>query len=1009
MIKKKKHLRVSAANKALLTTILSMIVIFALMTALAVNAVYSSNLDILRQQDSLHARHTALLIQDSFTYVSGMLTVLQKSLGTMNLQIASERETADGLLTAVMEMNPNILDAWFAFKRDVYEPGRYYIRELIRRNGVIEEVPRDWDDSGIEDPSVSPWIAVPLATGGVYFDGVAKYDYGSGIGELYTATLALPITQRDEETGGETVIGVCGIDINYRDMFLPIDNPESFQSHATILLNEDMDILHAHDQTLVGKNLKDLVDIEALNGEEAVTLDSPFSGDMSLASLRSIPVKAASWSLPLLAYMETPLNRMGSTAGQVAALMVTAGAVCMLLLIFIAFITIYSFVRPLKKLTSDAQQIARGNLDVAFNAVGDTEINNPKNEVAVLQRSLMKMVETLKDHLNVVERRVDERTYELKLVTKEAEEAKDRAEEADIIKTQFLANMSHEIRTPMNAIIGMSDLMLSEELSKHQRRYAEDIKISATSLLGIINDILDISKIQAKKLSLIPIHYDFKTMLDNINSIAGFLVAEKEVEYQFVVQGDLPKCLYGDDVRLRQILLNVVSNAVKFTEKGFVRLAVSVTGANMKFSVSDSGIGIKSEDIPRLFEEFIQADKHKNRNRTGTGLGLSITKSLVTMMGGSISVDSVYGEGSVFRIILPIVLGDESKIAPSEKETGAVYAPNAKVLVVDDNAINLNVACGLLRLCGITADTALSGRQAIDMALRNEYDLIFMDHMMPEMDGNETTVILRERGVTVPIVALTANAVAGAKETFLAFGMNDLLVKPIEKPVFHRILEKWLPPDKLQDPPEMVISEANWHDLFFRKLEEIDGLSVDLGLKRVSGQRDVYESSLKYMIRQIEKDSEVLPAFLDTVDMHNFTITIHGLKGSLANIGAMELSANALELENAGAQEDAVFCALNLSHFLLALEKLYIALEEAFAVMKYETEEPAVIPPELPPIFAALEQAFDEMDFMAIDKGIEILDSLKVGGILKERIHQIKDAVLMMEYEEAKSIMRGMM
>jgi signal transduction histidine kinase/FixJ family two-component response regulator/HPt (histidine-containing phosphotransfer) domain-containing protein len=993
---------VSAVNKAMLITLASMILIFALMTGLAVNSVYRSNLNILQNQDELHAKHTALLVQDSFKYITGMLTLVQESLEPMNLSVEQERQTADGLLTAMMELNPNVMDAWFAFKRDVYEPGLYYVREFIRRNGVIENVPRDWDDGTLEDTGKNPWIAEPLATGEVYFDGVGSYDYGSGIGEVYTATLALPILGTDRESGGETVVGVCGIDIQYRDMFLPIDSPETVQTHTTVLLSDDMRILHAHDPALVGSYLTEYIDVESLNGSE--TIDSPFTGERSLVSLHPILVEAANWSLPLFAYMEMPVERMDSSAGHVAALMIIAGVFSLSVLLGITYITIYNFVKPLKKLTSDAQQIARGNLNISFHAVKEKELSNPKNEVAMLQRSLMTMVETLKNHLNVVEQRVDERTYELKLMSKEAEEAKDRAEESDVIKTQFLANMSHEIRTPMNAIIGMSDLMLSEELSQHQRRYAEDIKISATSLLGIINDILDISKIQSRKLNLIPTHYDFWALLDNINSIVGFLVSEQSVTFTMSMPDNLPRCLYGDDVRLRQILLNVLSNAAKFTEKGFVRMEIQYNGADMEFVISDSGVGIREEAIPYLFDTFTQADPQKNRKRTGTGLGLSITKSLVQMMGGKISVKSVYGEGSVFSITLPVVLGDEAKLEPDEKSSDAVYAPNASVLVVDDNAINLNVACGLLRLCGITADTAMSGAQAIEMVLRNAYDLVFMDHMMPEMDGNQVTVNLREKGVTIPIVALTANAVAGSKDLFLSAGMNDLLVKPIEKPLLYRILEKWLPPEKLQTPPEPELSDADMHDALFRKLEGIKTLSVELGLARVSGQRDVYESSLKHMIRQIAKDSVSLPAFLEAVDMRSFTITAHSLKGSLANIGAMQLSDYAQELEEAGARDDAVYCALNISDFIRALDELHTDLTNAFAVLK--SKKPADIPPELPLIFARLERALDTMNFAEIDDAVETLKAMRLGGALADAVQDIKDAVLIMEYEEVKNIMR---
>ncbi|MDR1692858.1 MAG: response regulator [Oscillospiraceae bacterium] len=987
-----------SVNRALLVTIVSMTLVFSFMTVLSVNAIQRSNLSTLREQDEFHAQHTALLVQDSFTFVAGMLTLVQKALGPMDLTSEVERATADGLLVSLMELNPNVVDSWFAFKRGVFEPGRYYIREFIRRNGVIENVPRDLDDSGVEDTEIQPWIAVPMIGGEVYFDGVEPYDYGEGIGYLHTATLAFPV--RDPEGG---LIGVCGIDIQYRGMFLPIDNPETVNAHSAILLSEDMRILHSRYPQIISENLADYLDVDALKDKNASVIVSPFTGERVLASLRAIPVSGTDWAIPLYSYLETPFGETDTAAGHVITLMVAAGSAGLGLLIFIVYISINSFVKPLRMLTADARQVAMGNLDVPFAAV--TKGENPKNEVTELRHSLMIMVETLKNHLNVVEQRVDERTYELKLMTKEAEEAKNRAEEADIVKTQFLANVSHEIRTPMNAIIGMSDLMLSEELNTHLRRYAEDIKVSATSLLGIINDILDISKIQARKLSLVPAHFNFLTLLDNIDSIVGFLVSEKEIDFQISRAADLPRCLYGDDIRLRQILLNVLGNAVKFTEKGFVRLVVNYFRGEIEFIVSDSGIGIPNEELPKLFEAFRQADPKRNRYRTGTGLGLSITKSLVDIMGGEITVQSVYGQGSVFRITLPATLGDESLVAPDEKAVDAVYAPSAKVLVVDDNAINLNVACGLLRLCGITADTVLSGADAIRTAKRQVYDLIFMDHMMPEMDGNEATVILRRQGVTAPIIALTANAVAGSKELFLEAGMNDLLIKPIEKPLFNRILKNWLPPEKLETPPLREPSETERHDKFFDKLKEIKGLSPELGLKRISGQQDVYESSLRYMLRQIEKDRDVLTLSLNALDMRSFAITAHGLKGSLANIGASGLSDFALELESAAVKEDAVFCALNLSAFLLELDDLHAALTDAFALMKGEWSA-AEIPPELPPIFANLERALDNMDFSGIELNMDTLTGMRLHGALGDAVRRIKDAVLIMEYDEAKDIIR---
>jgi CheY-like chemotaxis protein len=382
-------------------------------------------------------------------------------------------------------------------------------------------------------------------------------------------------------------------------------------------------------------------------------------------------------------------------------------------------------------------------------------------------------------------------------------------------------------------------------------------------------------------------------------------------------------------------------------------------------------------------------------------------------------VESTYGEGSSFHVVIPNVTGDEALIYNAVSNEITLYAPDAKVLVVDDNEMNLSVARGLLRLYKINGETAKSGQQAVDMVRQNKYDLVFMDHMMPEMDGIEATRIIRESGITVPIIAFTANATLGAREIMLAAGMDDYLSKPISKKEFAYMLNTWLPREKLLVPPADTVddeaaagektgarvykttaAETEESIEFWRKVNQIEGLSISIGLDRIEGERELFKKTLKLMLYEIEKSDKNLREFLAAGDMGNFSIEVHGIKGSLANIGAMELAETAYALETASGKKDKDYCVSNLPDFLEKLSGLGQKLQEAFSATD-PADEPMEIPPELPAILLRLTVAFSETDLALIDTEVENLDALNPAGSLKNEIERIKDAVMMMDYDSA--------
>ncbi len=501
----------------------------------------------------------------------------------------------------------------------------------------------------------------------------------------------------------------------------------------------------------------------------------------------------------------------------------------------------------------------------------------------------------------------------------ELETAMTEAKKATHARDLFLANMSHEIRTPINTILGLNELILRESQEENIREYALDIKQAGSILLSLISDILDFSQIQSGKMEIQDGIYDISSVLNDLINSISIPLRKKKLQLELEVAEDIPYKLSGDEVHLRQIIGNLLSNAAKYTKAGTVTLHVSWQPHSedaiwLKVAVEDTGIGIKEKDIKKIFGTFNRLDMEASRAEEGTGLGLAVTNRLVEMMGGKLEVTSEYGKGSVFsfsvvqKVIDRKPLGDFRKQYDKSMKNAVSYkekfiAPLGKILIVDDNAMNLAVAQDLLRKTKLQIDVAASGEECLELLKRKEYHLICMDHMMPLMDGVQTLHAIRELegnpSKDIPVIALTANAVIGARDFYLEAGFQDYLTKPIEPEKFEDILLKYLPKELVYlttDTDEKITEGFETVGLDEERLTDI-GINAEHGLKYMGGNKVLYEKVLRDFQDMLVEKEEQLRTMLEKGDTSGYAIIVHALKGNARNIGADELAELAFELE----------------------------------------------------------------------------------------------------------------
>ena len=811
----------------------------------------------------------------------------------------------------------------------------------------------------------------------------------------------------------DALLGVVGIDLNLaiiEDMI----NSLQLENSKGLLLGDENNLIHLNTRYELTKAVERSQELSLIlelfqNSNNETLQKFTWEGNKYFGSL----TKLDNGMSYITAISQNELFK--KLYGQIVLLIISFILVSILTVVLIFFIN-SKIISPIKIITKTTNRLARGELfiDIPYNS---------ENEIGTLANNIRLMTTQLKEYIEYISEQ-----------TKKEREAKEAAltesqinAAASQAKSAFLANMSHEIRTPINAVLGMNEMILREAKDQNILGYSANIKTAGANLLSIVNDILDFSKIEAGKMELLPDNYEMSSLIIDLMNMTRERAQKKGLKYELNISPDFPKTLFGDSIRIKQCILNLLTNAIKYTKEGSVTFTINYqkvdeTYINLNIHIIDTGCGIKSEDMKKLFAPFERIEEEKNRTIEGSGLGISIVRKLLHMMESTLEVQSTYGKGSDFSFTIKQKVIDwtpagnlnvayKESIEQMTDYKEKLHAPRAHLLFVDDTAMNLDVIKGLLKKTGIKIDTALSGKEALEAVKQNNYDIIFIDHRMPEMDGIETLHVMKKMKDNLstgkPCIALTANAISGVKKMYLEEGFDDYISKPVNPAKLEELIKQYLPDDYIEEAPESSASEtyeeSSLSSEFINKMYKIEELDVESALKNCGSEELLLQTINQYHSSIDEKALE-LQQFYEAEDWKNYEIKVHSLKSTSRLIGALKFSKLAEFLEECAHNNTISEIRENHKKLIDIFLNFRYILEPLLENNDNNIEKQEISEEELSEKIKLLEEYANAFDIDGLDNLIKELTSVKLPLDFSDIFDKIRKSVENVDFKELRNL-----